>query len=147
MLEQSSVVWHSSLTKENCEDLERVQKAAVRIILGKNSENYEDALMKVDLETLKSRREELCKKFADKSSKSMNNRANEMFPRKEISHQMKKRNQEVFVVKHANTERLKISSIPYMQRTLNCETMLKQQKNKNVEINNVVNNVRRRTPG
>ena len=26
ILEQSSVVWHSSLTKENAEDLERVQK-------------------------------------------------------------------------------------------------------------------------
>ena len=35
VLEQSSVVWHSSLTKENCEDLERVQKCAVRINLGK----------------------------------------------------------------------------------------------------------------
>ena len=36
ILEQSSVVWNSSLTAENSEDLERVQKAAVRIILGKN---------------------------------------------------------------------------------------------------------------
>ena len=35
ILEQSCVVWHSSLTQENSEDLERVQKAAVRIILGK----------------------------------------------------------------------------------------------------------------
>ena len=38
ILEQSSVVWHSSLTKENIEDLERVQKSAVRIILGKEYE-------------------------------------------------------------------------------------------------------------
>ena len=47
VLEQSIVVWHSSLTKENCEDLERVQRCALRIILGKNYEkykNYESAL-------------------------------------------------------------------------------------------------------
>ena len=72
ILEQSSVVWHSSQTQENCEDLERVQKAAVKIILGTNYDNYEDPLIKVNLETLKNRREELCKKFAKKSSKSTN---------------------------------------------------------------------------
>ena len=44
ILEQSSVVWNSSLTVQNSEDLERVQRAAVRIILGKNFENYEKAL-------------------------------------------------------------------------------------------------------
>ena len=32
-LEQSAVVWHSSLTEENIADLERVQKTAVKIIL------------------------------------------------------------------------------------------------------------------
>ena len=58
-LEQSSVVWHSSLTQENSEDLERVQKAAVKLILGRNYENYEDVLVQADLESLKTRREEL----------------------------------------------------------------------------------------
>ena len=52
ILEQSSVVWHSSLTQENCDDLERVQKCAIRIILGEHFQDYEDALLKVDLETL-----------------------------------------------------------------------------------------------
>ena len=33
LLEQSATVWHSLLTKENTEDLERVQKNALRIIL------------------------------------------------------------------------------------------------------------------
>ena len=35
VLEQSAVVWHSSLTSKNRKDLERVQKAAVRVILKK----------------------------------------------------------------------------------------------------------------
>ena len=39
ILEQSCVLWHSSLTKENSENLERVQKNAFRIILGNR---YED---------------------------------------------------------------------------------------------------------
>ena len=34
ILEQSAVLWHSSLTNENKLDLERVQKSAIRIILG-----------------------------------------------------------------------------------------------------------------
>ena len=149
ILEQSSVVWHSSLTQENCEDLERVQKAAVRIIIGNNYTNYEDALIKVNLDTLESRRKELCTKFANKSSKSLNERAKNMFPRKEKIHQMNKRNEEVFIVNYANTERLKKSSIPYMQRILNCESMLKEEsvdrKRKKNDKDSI--NVKRRAPG
>ena len=32
-LEQSAVVWHSSLTRKNISDLERVQKSALKLIL------------------------------------------------------------------------------------------------------------------
>jgi len=64
ILEQSCVVWHSSLTQENSD--ERVQKGAVRKILGGNYEEYQEALIKIDLDTLNSRREELCKPFAKK---------------------------------------------------------------------------------
>ena len=31
--EQSATVWHSSLSKENIKDLERVQKTAIKVIL------------------------------------------------------------------------------------------------------------------
>ena len=44
ILEQSCVVWHSSLTEENLLDLERVQKASIKLILGETFENYEDVL-------------------------------------------------------------------------------------------------------
>ena len=36
VLEQSATVWHSSLTEENKNDLERVQKSAVRSLWGTN---------------------------------------------------------------------------------------------------------------
>ena len=71
ILEQSCVVWHSSLTKENSDDLERVQKCAVRIILGNEyPQNYEQALVKSDLDLLKERRIQLCKDFAKKCVKN-----------------------------------------------------------------------------
>ena len=35
VIEQSATVWHSSLTEENIADLNRVQKCAVRVIMGK----------------------------------------------------------------------------------------------------------------
>ena len=63
ILEQSCVVWHSSLTDENSDDLERIQKCAVKIILGKKYKNYDDAINIVDLETLKERREYLSLSF------------------------------------------------------------------------------------
>ena len=43
ILEQSCIVWHSSLTKETEEYLERVQKSAIRIILGRNFGDYSKA--------------------------------------------------------------------------------------------------------
>ena len=43
-LEQSAAVWSSSLTQKNMEDLERVQKAAVRLINGKPYESYSETL-------------------------------------------------------------------------------------------------------
>jgi hypothetical protein len=117
ILEQSCVVWHSSLTAENAQELERIQKAAVRIILGKNFENYEEALDRIDLQPLNVRREELCLKFAIKSLK--NPKVRDIFPKREKSPEMLLRDEEKFVVKHANTERMKQSAIPYMQGLLN----------------------------
>ena len=67
LLEQSCTVWNSSLTLENSNDLERVQKVALKIILKENYINYEHALKTLELETLQSRREHLCLKFAQKS--------------------------------------------------------------------------------
>ena len=42
VLEQSAVVWHSSLTVENSNDLERIQKCAMKIILQENYIKYEE---------------------------------------------------------------------------------------------------------
>ena len=53
LLEQSATVWHSSPTEENKSNLKRVQKSAVKVILGNEYENYQKALSKLDLENLR----------------------------------------------------------------------------------------------
>ena len=44
VLEQSAPVWHGSITEEDSADLERVQKAAVRVIMGFQHVDYETFL-------------------------------------------------------------------------------------------------------
>ena len=78
VLEQSSVVWHSSLSSENRKDLERLQKTAVRIILGKTYNNYKQGLKMLNLQTLNQRRKMLCLKFARKCL--MNEKVRKIFP-------------------------------------------------------------------
>ena len=53
-----------------------------------------------------------------------------MFPLRVKDHPMEIREEEMFLLYHANTERLKKSAIPYMQRLLN-----KNKEVKNVEEN------------
>ena len=59
LLEESATVWHSSLTQENIQDLERIQISACRIMLQENYIGYKNALNKLDFLTLNERRENL----------------------------------------------------------------------------------------
>ena len=115
VVEQSAVVWHSSLTGGEQLDLERVQKVALRIILKDDYTGYSDALELTGLDTLKSRRKKLCRNFAKKCAK--NELTKDMFPLNET--QVNTRNPEKFCVPFARTGRLANSAIPYMARLLN----------------------------
>ena len=64
VVEQSAVVWDSSLTGGEQLDLERVQKVALCIILKNDYTSYSDALEITGLDTLKSRSKKLCHNFA-----------------------------------------------------------------------------------
>ena len=79
VLDQSSVLWHSSLSQKNIRDLERVQKVAVRVIMGKNFNNYKESLLELNLKNLNARRQDMCLKFAKKSLK--NKKVKNMFPK------------------------------------------------------------------
>ena len=117
VLEQAAPVWHSSLTEENSSDIERVQKAAVRVIMNKNHKDYESSLSELNLEKLFERRSELCLNFAKRTIS--NSKMNHMFPIRKETRIQKRRKTEFYIVKKTNTERLKKSSIPYMQNLLN----------------------------
>ena len=115
ILEQSAVVWHSSLTEQNSQDLTRVQKSACKIILRKSYVSYKKALLDLDLEDLADRRKQLCKVFAEKSA----NNDTIDFEINNKEHLMQLRNPEQYKVSHFRTERFHKSAIPYMQRLLN----------------------------
>ena len=123
LLEQSATVWHSSLTEENINDLERVQKTAIKVILQDKYKGYKNGLAQLDIETLEDRREELCLNFAKKCTKS--DKLKHMFPLNVKSHTMETRKDEKYKVQFANTERLKNSAVIYMQNLLN-ENELKE---------------------
>ena len=133
-LEFSSNVWHSSLTKENRQDLERVQKAALRVILGAEYLNYKDALTLAKLESLEERRGLISLKFAKNCLKNEN--FSKLFPLKRKNHAMNVRNPDKYVVKSANTERYKNSTIPFLQRQLNLENIKRKVELKKVQLVN-----------
>ena len=120
LLEFSCQVWHSMLTKTQTNDLERVQKCCLKLILDINYKTYKHALIMTGLETLEDRREMLCLRFANNCLKS--EKTKNMFPLNEKTY-MPTRQREKFTVNKANTERYKNSAIPYMQRLLNNSTI------------------------
>ena len=82
VLEQSAVVWNSSITKGEQLEIERVQKCALRIILKENYSSYENSLKICGLDTLKTRRNQLSLSFAIKCTKNAATKS--MFPEKDI---------------------------------------------------------------
>ena len=117
VVEQSCVVWSHSLTQEDEKKIERVQKIALRIILKENYQNYDRALEMSVLQSLKARREILCSRFARKCTKSEETVS--MFPLN--NKHGKTRQEELYNVPFAYTDRLKRSAIPSMARLLNKE--------------------------
>ena len=66
VLEQSSVVWSSSLTQEQSNSLERAQKVALKIIFQEKYLSYDNALTLSNLSTMKDRYQHLLMRFARK---------------------------------------------------------------------------------
>ena len=114
VVEQSSVVWGSSITESESNDIERIQKTSLRIILQDQYQFYENALEKSRLPTLSQRREKLMLNFAKKCLQ--NERTSNMFTEKKNK---LTRHTEAFEVPFARTERYRKSSMPTMTRMLN----------------------------
>ena len=102
-LEQSAAVWSTSLTQKNIADLERVQKAAVRLIIGKPYESYSETLKQLDIMRLSERREVICLKFA-KSCLRLEN-FKKLFPMHVSKHVMDTRHGERYQISKSNGKR------------------------------------------
>ena len=67
ILELAVPAWQGAITQADKTAIERVQKAALNIILGSEYTSYRNALKFLNLETLDQRRDKLCLKFAKKA--------------------------------------------------------------------------------
>ena len=115
--EYCSVAFHSSLTLEQSNKLETIQKTSLKVILGEMYISYSSALEMCGLESLYDRRQKRCIDNALKSVK--NSRTRKMFPLNQIEHGHNIREKEIFKVNFARTEQYRKSAIPHCQRLLN----------------------------
>ena len=76
--EYCAVVFHSSLTLQQSEKIEKIQKTCLKVILGEMYVSYEAALEMCGLDRLSDRREQRCLDFSLKSIKHARNRR--LFP-------------------------------------------------------------------
>ena len=109
VLEQSCVLWDSSLTEENRTDLERTQKIFCKLVLEEDYTNYKKALKILHLLTLDERQKSLTLQFAEIGIK--NGTMNDLFPHKRKIHSMETRKGNYFKITHANTKRFQNSPI------------------------------------
>ena len=116
ILEFNCCVWFSSITEEEVEDLERVQRNAIQIILQQKVEDYQESLTKLNLETLKERRTKLAIKFGKKCLK-IDEMKNLFKESKRPEYNL--RHCEAYDVKFASRQRLFKSTVPTLQRLMN----------------------------
>ena len=91
----------------------------MKVILKEDYDCYESALKITRIESLDERREMMTLKFAKKCLNNEN--YSKLFPLNKVKHGMSMRYPLKYAVKRSNTERLRKSSIPYMQKLLNLD--------------------------
>ena len=115
LLEIAVPAWHCGLTASQSDDIERVQKTAMCIILGERLPSAQ-ARNILDLELLSERREKICKRFAKKTLKS---RHADMFEKNSKANQYNTRFRNPFTHSKCNTDRFYNSPINFLTRILN----------------------------
>ena len=114
VLESNCVVFHSMLTKENSDNIERIQKIVLRIIMNEDYLDYHHSCLKLNVQTLSSRRIKLCLSFALKCVESDKHR--HMF---KLNKQTNLRHPDRYDVPYAHTTRYFNSLKLYLTRLLN----------------------------
>ena len=109
VLEYACPVWHSNLTKYLSDDIETVQRRAMRTIYPGTC--YNEALELASLPTLQQRRETLCKEYFGKL-KTDTHKLNKLLPEKrEVSYPLRTTTE--FPLPKVRTNRFKNSFIPW----------------------------------
>ena len=112
-----SVAFHSSLTVEQSNQIERIQRTCLKVILDEMYIDYPSALEMSGLDTLYDRRVKRCLDFYLKCVKHDKNRR--LFTLNSNAGSFNVRNSETFSVNFASTSTYRDSTIPFCQRLLN----------------------------
>ena len=120
---KSVPAWAAGLTNKEVTQIERVQKTAFAIVLGDSYSTYKSALKKLNMQTLESRRKELCLTFGKRALK--NEKYSEWFCySEEHKPKVNTRYSETKVVTKlkpvtTRTKRYRRSPLPYLTGLLN----------------------------
>ena len=118
LLEFAVPVWASSITCQQADSIERVQKRALRIIAWPNVLPYTDLLHDLNVTSLKDRRSELVGAFARSLLQSKRHR--HLLPQiRKITTGRSLRNAHHLEIPRTRTTRYKQSPIPYFVQLLN----------------------------
>ena len=109
------VIWNSGLTKSQISTLEKIQKVALKIILGDQYKSYEGARDRFGLQTLTERRHDLCVRFALKLFESRHCEKFFTLANSNIT----TRKQKLLVENHCNTKKCYTAPHNYLIRLLN----------------------------
>ena len=116
VLEFAAPVFFSMLTAQNIADIERIQKIVLKVILGHNFDNYDNACKIMSTTTLVTRRKQLALKFA---LSCLSNQQHKNLFKQRRSTYYKLRNFKSFELPQCSTQRYASSPIPAMIKLLN----------------------------
>ena len=117
IVEFAAPVWTPGLTQNQSYQIERVQKTAVRVILGDSYISYKQGLSQLKLQPLDQRRKKLCLKFTSKAISHP--RFSSWFRSNEPAIKQTRRKPNKFRAVPSRTRRFEMSPIPHMTNIAN----------------------------
>ena len=115
--EYAAPLWHSSLSAADTSKIERIQKRALRLILGSDYTSYDDALETLKIPSMSQRRQQLCLKFGNSLLKSP--KFNHLLPFRDSVRTLRNNPCDQVQEFQCNNDRYFNSAIPFLARLLN----------------------------
>ena len=119
VLEYGTPVWHSGITQKQSENIEKIQKRALRIIFGCQYSTYCDTLAQLGMITLQERRRMLCLNFIQKTLNNTDQFKNYL-PQKPRNERLLRHSQKIPDF-FCRTNRMKNSPLPFLIRLYNTQ--------------------------